>query len=46
MGPLLVVEGQISPNPLSGLSPILVCLQVHTSSKTLSMHRPLPSMLT
>ena len=29
MGPLLVVEGQISPNPLSGLSPILVCLQVH-----------------
>ena len=29
MGPLLVVEGQISPNSLSGLSPILVCLQVH-----------------
>ena len=29
MGPLLVVEGQISPNPFSGLSPILVCLQVH-----------------
>ena len=31
MGPLLVVEGQISPNPLSGLSPILVCLQVTPS---------------
>ena len=54
MGPLLVVEGQISPNPLSGLSPISVCLQVHLlvlmlrhsrSTKTLSMHRPLPSRL-
>ena len=50
MGPLLVVEGQISPNPLSGLSPFwyafrytssYLMLRHSRSTKTLSMHRPL-----